>query len=433
MVETSKSWIRRQLKSFDWSLIKGSSLVSIGNAIARLLGLAFSLLLAGAFPVEDYGQIRYALAVASIVTIGTMPIGQHVISRFVSKYRNDAEDLDSILSNCFFILLVIALVTILIATPVLMLMGKFSIGIMIIFLGQTLFYAYWGLSSGFLEARRLTAAYLGTNVLQVFFVFILIQSLHIHSTLLALTIYGVSHILPLIPLTIFWPLPGHIRFRLIDRKKINEVVNFSVPILISHACFTYSLSFDLLVLERWVTEAQLGAYSLSKTLATMFIIVPSGISTLLMPKVASSPRAEHRSMLAKMLVIALVVNAAILLVYVPLVGPLTGRIFGNDYLVPLDISLLLSLYMILYGIHGLVAAVFVGSGRPKIDSSSRVAELVATLVSCWILVPTYGTWGAAIGMLIGKSIALATYGVMYFIRRTKPSGVIANYFFNSGH
>ncbi len=412
MRSNSMEWVTRQLNGLDWSLIKGSTLLSIGTAIARVLGLAFSLVLAAAFPADQYGEVRYAIAVASIVSIGTMPFGQHVIARFVSKYRNDEAKLDSVLSSAFLVLPVLFLLTVIIAVPTLLGLGKFNIGILAIFLGETLFYTYWGLSSGFLEPRRLTVAYLASNLVQIILVYILIVQLGIRSPTLALVIYGLSYLPPLTLLAIFWPLPGRVHMRLMDSQVIWELLHFSLPIWVSHTCYTLSLSLDLLLLERLGNENQLGAYSLAKTLATMFIIVPAGISTLLMPKVASTPQSEHRRSLIRMLILTLLIDGIGLLIYLPLAGPVTQRVFGHDYLVPLAVSLILALYMVAYGIHGLVTAVFVGSGRPQVESISRIIELAATLLGCWFFISMWGALGAAIAMLTGKALALATYGIM---------------------
>jgi len=387
-------------------------LISIGTATARILGLAFSLILAADFSADQYGEIRYAIAVASIIAMGTMPFGQHVIPRFVSKYRTDENKLDSTLSNSFLVLPAIFLVTLLIAIPILLYLGKFNVGILAIFLGETLFYTYWGLTRGFLEPKRLTAAYLGSNLVQILLVIIFIHFLGIQSSTLALLIYGLSYLLPLALLVIFKPLPGHIRYSLINWTMVKNLLRFSLPIWISHICFTLSLTFDFLILERAGSADQLGAYSLSKTLSTMFLIIPSGISTLLMPKVASTPQTKHRQSLIRMLGISLSINVIVLIIYLPLVQPLTLRIFGADYLVPLSVSLLLALYMVTYGIHGLITAVFVGSGRPQIESISRIFELVATVLGCWFLIPAFGPLGAASAMLAGKIIALLAYGVL---------------------
>ncbi len=404
--------IAHRLEGMDWTLLKGSALISVGTALARVLGLAFSLVLAMAFSADDYGQIRYAIALASIVAIGTQPFGQHVIARFVSRQSKDPESMDRTLSNLFFVLPLIFLVTLLIAVPVLFNLSTLGVGILVVFTGETLFYAYWGLSSGFLDPRRLTTAYLGSNIVQIIATVLLIEVLGIRSPTLALSIYGLSYLLPLGLLIFYWPMPGHLRPRLIQRRVIGELLRFSVPIWISQTCYVLNVSLDLLLLERFVSAGQLGAYSLSKTLATVFIFIPTGISTLLMPKVAALPSGSHRQVLVKMLGVSLLINALGLIAYMPLVNPFTEHVFGSSYIVMAAVSILLALDSIASGTHGLVTAVFVGSGRPQIESASRIAALAVTASCAALLIPPYGILGAAITMLTGKLVSLVTYALL---------------------
>ena len=404
--------IAEKVQGVDWSLLMGSAWLSVGSAVARVLGLCVSLMLAAAFSASDFGVIRYGIALASIVAMGTQPFGQHVIARFVGRNRGAPAKIDASLSNLFFILPIVFAVSFLFAVPVLRYLGTFNIGIMVIFAGQTLFYTYWGLSSGFLEPRRLTAAYLGSNLCQIMLVFLLIQQLGIKSPTAAFLVYGLSYVLPVTLLGVWWPLPGKAKRHLIQGKAIAELLRFSVPIWISHSCYVVGSSMDLLILQRNVSSAELGAYSLSKTLATVFAFVPEGIATLLMPKVAASAKQAHRQILSRMLVASLLVNGVVLVTYLPVVRPFTARIFGADYLVFLSVSILLALGMIASGMHSMITAVFVGSGKPGAESISRIMDLAATSLGCWFLISHHGGLGAAISMLMGKIAALVTYGVM---------------------
>ncbi len=404
--------VARRLQGLDWTLLRGSALLSTGAAVARVLGLGVSFVLAAAFSAGDFGLIRYAIAIASIVAIATQPFGQHVIARFVGKHKDEPGTVDSLLSNLFFVLPIIFVLTFLIALPVLHHLRIFNIGILVIFAGQTLFYAYWGLSTGFLDPRRLTVAYLGSNLLQIIFVFLLIRVFGFQSPTLALMIYGLSYVIPVILLRRFWPLPGKIAPHLIQKKVVCELLHFSVPIWISHTCYVLCTSLDLILLQRLVSSSELGAYSLSKTLASVFLFVPEGISTLLMPKVAASPKQTHRQALTKMLVVSLLVNGAGLLAYGQIVKPFTRRIFGADYLVQPSVSIVLALFMIASGIHSMITAVVVGCGRPEGESASRITDLVTTALGCWLLIPRLGGLGAAVSVLAGKAVSLLTYGTM---------------------
>ena len=85
--------IREQFLEWDWNLAKSSAIFSLGQAFAGLLGFAFSVVLGRAFTPSEYGAIQYAIAIACVVSIGTQPYGQHVIARFIGKYKDNTEKL----------------------------------------------------------------------------------------------------------------------------------------------------------------------------------------------------------------------------------------------------------------------------------------------------------------------------------------------------
>ena len=77
--------------NLDWDFIRGSAALSVGMAVARVLGLAFSLLLAASFSPDDYGIFQYGLMLGLIFCIGTHPFGQHVIARFIAKHSDGGQ------------------------------------------------------------------------------------------------------------------------------------------------------------------------------------------------------------------------------------------------------------------------------------------------------------------------------------------------------
>ena len=189
--------IRVKLQEWDWNFVKGSAIFSLGQALAGLLGFSFSVVVAKAFSPGEYGAIQYAIAIASVVSIGTQPFGQHVIARFLGKYKDNTEQLQQIFSNSWVILVALAGITLLLAGSILIIVGMRNVvGILIIFLGITVFYIYWGLARGFLVPGKLTIAYLGGNLLQLFLVSFVIYILNIRSTLIVLVIYGFGFMFP---------------------------------------------------------------------------------------------------------------------------------------------------------------------------------------------------------------------------------------------
>jgi len=405
----------------DWNFLGDSALLSVGMVFARILGMAFSLVLVGAFTPEDYGAIRYAITLAMIVSVGTQPFGQHVLARFVGKYKDDADQLRRILANAWIILAALFGLTVLVTVPVLFMLGKFNVGILVIFMGVTLFYTYWGLSRGFLAPHKLIAAYVGSNVVQIALVFLLIYVLEIRSPLVALLIYGLSYLLPLALLQLFWPFPVTLELSLLRRDVIDDIVRFSRPIWVSHAGYILYSSIDVLLLEYYSGTAAVGVYAVAKTLALVFFFVPAGIATLLMPKAAALPRQAHRQLLKTMLALSMLINGAILIVYLLLGEWFVRGLFGPQYVAEMSTSVILALGMIALGAHSVITAILVGGGRAGVETISRIVAVVAAASAGWLLIPTYGPPGAATAMLVGTLAALITYGVMASTKMKKTN------------
>lgn len=407
------------MRKLDQNLIAGSALLSVGMAFARILGFAYSLVLAKAFTSEDYGAIQYAITLSMVVSIGTQPFGQHVVARFVGKYKDDAYQLRRILANAWAILAILFGLTLLVAVPVLSALGKLNLGILIIFLGTTLFYAYWGLSRGFLAPNKLTAAYSGSNLLQLVLVLFLIYFLGIRSPSLALLIYGLSYLVPLALLQIFWPFPVRLELSLLRRDVIGELIRFSQPIWVSHACFMLYNSIDVLLLERHSGTAAVGVYMVAKTLALVFLFVPTGIATLLMPKAAALPRKAHPALLRRMLALSLLIDGVILIAYLFLGGRFVQSVFGPEYVMEMRTSIVLALGMIVIGAESVVSAVVVGSGRPGIETISRIVAVLAAASVGLLLIPVSGMLGAATSLSMGALSGLITYGVAALTRKRR--------------
>jgi len=280
-----------RFQEWDWNLAKGSAIFSLGQAFAGLLGFTFSVIVARAFSPSEYGAIQYAITIASVVSIGTQPFGQHVIARFVGKYKENAEQLQQILSNFWVILVALSGITLLLAGTILIISGMRNVlGTLAVFLGITVFYTYWGMARGFLVPNRLAIAYLGGNLLQLFVAFFVIYVLNIRSTLLILVIYGLCFIIPPLLMQILWPLPIGLKLSNIKLSIVSDLLRFSIPIWISHGCYMIFQTIDILLLEHYWGTAAVGVYAVAKTLATVSLYLPTGVSTFLMPKTAGTPR-----------------------------------------------------------------------------------------------------------------------------------------------
>jgi O-antigen/teichoic acid export membrane protein len=392
-------------------------LLAAGVAVARVLGLAFSLVLARALTPQDYGFIQYSITLAGVIAIGTQPFAQHVLARFISANRQSEAQLADTLNAIWVILSILSVGTLLVAVPLLAAFNQVNLGALVIFAGTTIFYTYYGLARGFLDNARLLAAYLGSNLVQLIAIVLVVNVLGSRATLPALLIYGLSYLLPLVLLQVFFPFPVGFRLSLPRRETITTLLRFSTPVWISHACYILYTGIDVLLLEHFRGDHAVGIYSLSKTLTAVFTFVPIGITTILMPRIAAVPKDAHMRLLKYAIMWNLAANGALLIVYAVVYNWVVVRMFGREYVVGPEVFVVVALANITFSFHSIISSVMVGSNRPKLETISLIIALAGSALIGWIFIPIYGLPAAALTTLSGAVIALMAYGVIVIVLR----------------
>jgi len=419
MIRESYKALKFTISTADWQFIRSSAFLSGGVVIARILGLAFSLVLARVLIPEDYGYVQYALTVAHVMGLLTQPFVQHVVARFVGQYQGDRKQTETLLSTALFIVLVLFGLTLLVSVAVLSSLNHFSWGILAVYFGSTLFYAYYGLVRGLLDNTRLLVCYLGSNFVQIIAVLVIFAVFKSKSTEAALLIFGLSYLLPLTLLQLYAPVPITIRLAWPQRRWLSRLIRFSAPVWLSHAGYIVYLSIDVLLLERFSGTEAVGQYSLTKTLGMVFAFVPWGINTILMPKIAGAPKAQHRRLLLTSILLYIGVSSIMLVAYTALYASFVRLIFGVGYVVGPDIYLVLALGHIVFGMHSIISSVVVGSDRAKAETLSVLVGTGVSVLVAVVLIPEWGAVGAAATVLIGATVALLMYPLMFAFGRLR--------------
>lgn len=410
--------IRSRIPASDWSMISGSFLLTVGTMIGRVLGLAFSLVLARALAPDVFGAIQYAIALAGVLAIGTQPFGQHVLARFAARYRGEPDALRSYLTNAWVVLVGLFAVTLAIVLPLSTVFHQIDLGVLVMFAGITLFYTYWGFARGYEASFRLMVAYIGSNLVQIIAVVFVIQVMQIKSALLAEIIYGASYVLPLVLLQVFAPIPTSFFRHAVSWDVTKALLRFSIPVWISHASYMLFTTLDVMLLEHFRDTTSVGIFSLIKTLSMIFTFVPMSVSTILLPRIASVPDEQHNRLLRSALLWSVVINSAVLVVFMLLAPWFVTHFASEAYVITPDVTLVLALSMIGAGLVSVFTAVLVGRAQTVTDMLYRGLGLGVAFVAGFILVPRYGMVGAAATTLIGNAVMTVAYAVL-FVRTTR--------------
>jgi O-antigen/teichoic acid export membrane protein len=401
------SAIRRRLSGSDLTFIKGSMVIAIGFAVARVMGLGFSLVLGAVLPADTYGYIQYSIALSLVLNIGTMPFVQHVLARQISIHHADAERINRTYTTMTVLLIAITILTLVIAIPAFLVSGGVNAGAVVIFLGVTLFYSYYGLARGFEATGRLVAVFAGSNFIQLVAIIIVYVLLRDTSPLPALAIYGLSYLPMVLWLSRAYPFPVKFNASHYDRAIAGEVLRFSVPVWISQTVMALAFGAEIFLLQAHVPEAIVGAYAFTKTLGFVFEILPQGISTVIMPRVAKNQHNPRRLLLTSIAGV-LAVSAAGLAIYLSLYEWVVRTFFGEDYLLAANVVILLAVMGIIFGIHGIVTNLLVGMNRAGIESANRILTTGSLYLAGFILIPQYGAWGAALSSLVSAIVAFGS-------------------------
>ena len=411
--------IHTGIRGLDWAFIRGSSFNSLGIAISRVLGFAFSFVIAQAFSTEEFGRVTYVITLASVVAVFSQPFGQHVLGYFIGTYRDDAEKRQEILKSAWTIWLGVIVLTLLTSTVILQAIDRFSVGLLVVYIGITAFYTYYGISSGFLASGRLLAVYLGSNIVQIILVVIAVNVFHTENGTPAIFIYGLAYFLPLAVLLLWYPFPIRLSFGF-NLTNVRRILRFSVPIWMAHLLYMAYVSSDIIVLEHFMSASAVGVYALTKTLSSAFHFIPGGITMILMPKLAGIPKESHGSFLKVSLLVTVGVNLIGGILYMALYQWFIVTFFGAEYFVDMSFALIMALAAILFGTHGVFTAYFVGGGRVSIQVISRSIMMVSILALSVTLIPEHGVMGAAVANLVS-----VVCGVVFYVLVLIYNGITA--------
>jgi O-antigen/teichoic acid export membrane protein len=100
-------------------------------------------------------------------------------------------------------------------------------------------------------------------------------------------------------------------------------------------------------------------------------------------------------------------------------------VFGEAYVAPLAVLVMLAFSEIAFGIQGIMSAVVVGAGQPQLETIMRVVVVGVSVVFGFVFIPTLGLTGAALTSLVGAISGIVTYGLAsYWLKKDITHAVV---------
>jgi O-antigen/teichoic acid export membrane protein len=403
------------------SYLSLSATSGMGQVLARLLGVLFSVVVARAFGPADFGVVRYAIGVAGITSIVVGPLPT-MLSRYLATYRNEPMEVDRYFTNGIVLIAVILLLTI-IGTGWYVRREHLGIvlGTLFVVIGLAAFNTYTELTRGLDAIWRMSSYYVMANLVQLLAIITCVWGLGSRSVGLALAIYGLSALIPILFFEFWTRSSVHLRPQLITLATMWRLSHFSVPLVIAHASYTIWGTLDLLLVEQHLSSQDTGIYAAAKTVVLIFLFVPYAVTTVALRYFArGSKRDANRSLLLSL-------GASITASAVLVAGiwgwsrQLVQIMFGPNYSSAAQPLIVLAAGMALYAVYLVFETWMVARGYPWLHALAMTITMVIGSVAELALLPSWGLRGMAIGFSSGIAAGTLTISACYGLLRKRST------------
>jgi O-antigen/teichoic acid export membrane protein len=401
----------RQLRP-ESALLRSSAIVFAGFATARALGFLFSVASARILNPLDYGRLTYAIAVitATSMFISSSPIG---LSRFLSRNHDERAVQESYYSNWIALVGFITLVSAVFVTPIGFVVGLsrgLVVGLLCNLIGIAVLEAYRETQRGLDRYAAMMNVYVVANLLQLVGI-VLLGALHVHSAALFLVVYGLSSVAALGLMQPIAPIALRFVRRDLSVERIKEIFRFIRPVLVQSIFFAVWFSSDLIMVQHFMAPRATGNYAVAKALVNVLILAPTAIGTAILPRIARLGEQSAARHMATAIIFTGFATIPLVAMAV-LLGPrLVLIVFGSKYPDAAEPVAILAVGMGIYGFYTVLGSIWVGLGRPIIDSVATGAAMACTLATGIILIPQIGLVGAAMAFTFGAAIRLIVISV----------------------
>jgi O-antigen/teichoic acid export membrane protein len=166
------------------------------------------------------------------------------------------------------------------------------------------------------------------------------------------------------------------------------------------------------------TSDSLGIYVVAVTYASVLLTIPGSAALVMLPRMVNAHRdGTARACLERWYRRMLWVTVAAAGVLAMSSVVMIPALFGSAFAGATRIAVLLAPATVMLGLNQVLSTAFRGIGRPEIASAAEIVGVAATVAGLLLLLPRYGTYGAAGASLIAYSashVYLARQAVIVF-------------------
>jgi len=188
-------------------------------------------------------------------------------------------------------------------------------------------------------------------------------------------------------------------------KKVWDYGKYSLGGLVSY--FVYSKA-DTFILSSFHGPVQVAVYNSVKVFTRIFDMVTQVVQMFVLPAASKlSSRGEFQSlkaMVEKAIAFLTIVMLPVFAALLGLASPMINIVYGGRYTEAIPLLQIFSALSILIPLMAVASNVLLGLGQARLSFILSVQFLIASVAIYFILIPLFGTTGAAIGYVLASVV-----------------------------
>jgi len=194
-----------------------------------------------------------------------------------------------------------------------------------------------------------------------------------------------------------------------------ELIATSVPMMISQTSTFMMSNISLIMLEFFSTTKDVGVFSIALKLSALVSLVLLVVNTISAPKFSELYwKNKHKELQSVMLHSAKIVYifSFSMIIFFSIFSEFSLGLFGPEFILGKYVLIMLMFGELVNAITGPVGVFMNMIGKQMVLKNISLISLFVTFICSLLLIPGYGTYGAAISLIFGmvlKNIFLAIY------------------------
>ena len=203
----------------------------------------------------------------------------------------------------------------------------------------------------------------------------------------------------------------------LNKKKLLTILKIGLPTAVLAVLISCNYNIDIFMLN-WMKsgDTQIGIYGVAYSLTNMLWIIPDAFKELIYNKTAKE---DNYRFVIKCIFVNMGLCVVLSLGFLILGKWFLSIVYGQEYVVAFDVSLTLFCGVIPMVAFKLIHPIYVNKGESGVVVLLLCIAVIANIISSWLLIPSFGAFGAAIASVISYAIC----GILFFIKYCKDYGV----------